>query len=147
MSYTMLAGLGATYTRGACYTDCENKCIEENGGVWIPLLNDYCASSCFDDAGCENLPYSKDPEFPDLPGAVLPPSQSDDPGSSPAPAPGGGGTTPGGGSASTQNGGAKTSSKDDEPTPVAPSGGKIALVLFTLGALAAGGFWLMRRKR
>lgn len=151
MTYSM--SLGATIvpkpweTRGDCYAACEQECINENGGLWLPLVNDYCAASCFDDSGCEDLPFSPPDPDEDWHDVTLPPkAPADEPSISPTKPPS---TKPKPGSSSTKTGGAKptTEEDDDQPSPVAPSGTKIGLVLLGIAGVIAGGVWLMRRKR
>lgn len=162
MSYTMTGGLGVVLKPGytppadtaVCYAECERDCMQETGGLYVPFVTTYCTADCYDNSGCENLPYpdtGDEYELPDLPGTVLPTKPSSSDPASTKPTTSGGGTKP-----SSSNGGKKpssssttktTSDDDDEPSPVAPSGAKIGVVLLGLSAAIFGGVWWMRRRK
>jgi hypothetical protein len=72
------AVLGATvnpvqwHWRANCYDACLEKCIEEHGGVDVPLVSDLCASKCYDDSGCAALPYQTRAEYQVATGKTVP---------------------------------------------------------------------------
>lgn len=143
-----MTGFGATIdvtsweTRKTCFEACENECLKETGGVYIPYVTTYCTADCFDASGCNELPFTGDeppppePQWHDVPQPSLPGPEHPTTSHPYDDEPSGTATKP------------KTKPK---PSTTAPSesktgGSHVGFWLFGLALAAIGGVWLMKSK-